>query len=103
MSENALFEFVAANLNIDILRDLGKQVVLFAENTLPGKTGAEKKAWATNAALEVLEKFDDKIYWLGQWADLPLVDWLERWVVGLLIEWAWGALTLDHVINVKAA
>lgn len=23
--------------------------------------------------------------------DLPLADWLERWAVEQLIEWAWGA------------
>ena len=84
-------DFLKSKLTPELLEDLAKRLVRYAEANLPGKTGPEKKAYCVAQALAVLEAFDDRIPVLGKWADVPLVDWLEEWAVGLLIEWAWGA------------
>jgi hypothetical protein len=87
------------SLSLSAIKELGKQVVLYVETTYPELKGAAKKAKATELLVELLEKFDDKIFWLGQFADYPLVDWLEKWAVGLLVDWAWGVLLAAGLVE----
>ena len=84
-------DYLKSKLTPQLLEDLAKRLVLYAEEHMPGATGTEKKAYCVEQASTVLEAFDNKIPVLGQWADLPLVDWMEKWAVQQLIEWAWGA------------
>lgn len=71
-------------------------LVKAAADQLPGKSGKEKKAWCVEKALTLVEMGDNFIPLLGQWADLPVVDSFERYLVGLGIERAWTALQLPE-------
>lgn len=84
-------DYLKTKLTPALLEDLAKRLVTYAEANMPGASGAEKKAYCVKQALTVLEAFDNKVPVLGQWADLPLMDWMEEWAVSMLIEWAWGA------------
>lgn len=84
-------EYLKSKLTPQLLEDLAKRLVIYAEKNMPGADGAAKKAYCVTQALTVLEAFDDRIPALGRWMDLPLVDWLESYAVGVLIDWAWGA------------
>lgn len=69
-------------------------LVKSAADALPGATGKEKKAWCVEKAVALVEMGDNFIPILGQWADLPVVDSFERYLIGLGIERAWTALQL---------
>ena len=71
-------------------------LVKAAEKALPGATGKEKKAWATEKALALVEMGDDYLPILGAWADLPIINTLEAYLVGLGIERAWTLLKLSE-------
>lgn len=59
-----------------------------------GKTGAEKKAWVVKQVLKVLEVFDNRLPVFGALLDLPLVDNLEEWAVGQVVELCWAKAQL---------
>ncbi|WP_288403805.1 hypothetical protein [uncultured Deinococcus sp.] len=84
-------DYLKSKLTPQLLEDLAKRLVTYAEKNLPGASSVEKKAYCVEQALIVLEAFDDRVPVLGKWMDLPLVDWLEKWATEQLIEWAWGA------------
>lgn len=73
-----------------------QNLVRDAESALPGATGKEKKAWCVEKAVALVEQYDQLIPVLGQWADLPLVDQAERYLIGLGIERAWTELKLSN-------
>jgi hypothetical protein len=85
-------QYLESKLSIPMLEDLAKKLVTYADEHIPGATGADKKAYCIKQADTILEAFDDKIPVLGQWLDFPLADWLELWAVTQLVEWAWGAV-----------
>ena len=76
--------------------ELLEGLVKSAADALPGATGKEKKAWATEKAIALVEMADDFIPVLGKWADLPVIDGFERYLISLGIERAWTALQLPE-------
>ncbi|AWN22236.1 hypothetical protein DKM44_02450 [Deinococcus irradiatisoli] len=64
---------------------------------LPGQTIEEQEAYATKQALIILKAFDNRILVLGQWMGSPVADFMEEWVVGLVIHWAFLAVMgIEH-------
>ena len=83
-------------MDMEKVRELLKGLVKAAAEQMPGASGKEKKAWCTTKALALVEMGDNFIPVLGQWADLPVIDGFEAYLVGLGIEWAWTALQLGE-------
>ena len=65
-----------------------------AEAAIPGMTGPEKKAWCVEEAMKLLENGETIIPLLAAWADLPIVENGERYLLGLAVERAWVVLQL---------
>lgn len=74
--------------------ELLKTLVKQAESALPGATGKEKKAWCVEKAVALVEQYDQLLPLIGQWADLPVVDSAQRYLIGLAVERAWTELEL---------
>lgn len=83
-------------MSLDQIWELLKVLVKQAESALPGSTGKEKKAWCIEKAVALVEEYDQMIPLLGGWADLPIVDQFQRYLLGLAIERAWTALELGE-------
>ena len=81
--------YLESKLDLTLLESLAVMVVTSIEASLAGKTDDEKKATAVKQCLTVLEAFDNKLPVIGQWMDFPVVDYVEAWAVGVLIDWAW--------------
>lgn len=72
------------------------ELVKLAEASMPGSTGAEKKAWCIDEALSLVNTAESFIPFLSAWANLPFVDGAERYLIGLGIERAWVVLQLSN-------
>ena len=83
-------------MEISKVWELLEGLVKAAVTALPGATGKEKKAWCIDQAVILVEMGDNWIPVLGKWADLPVVDQFERYLIGLGIERAWTALQLPE-------
>ena len=70
-------------------------LVKAAETQIPGSTGKQKKAWCVDRALELVNA-GEVLLGIGGWANLPIVDGFEKWILGLGIERAWTALQLPQ-------
>ena len=79
-------------MEISKVWELLEGLVKAAVTVLPGATGKEKKAWCVAQAVTLVEMGDNFIPVLGQWADLPVVDKFEEYLISLGIERAWTAL-----------
>lgn len=78
---------VLTKKNLEIAARLS---VLWVEKHLVGKTGQEKKEYATRQLILAVEKYDQLIPVVGDYLDLPFVDGLEDWALSMVVERAWG-------------
>jgi hypothetical protein len=67
-------------------------IVGLVEAQNPDKGGSEKEEIAVKMAIEIFEQNDHKIPIIGQWADLPWIDYLQAWAIRFAIRkaWAWA-------------
>jgi len=90
-------DYLQSQLTVPTLEDLAKKLAVHIKALLPGQTIGEQEAYATKQALVILEAFDNRIPVLGQWMDSPVADFMEEWIVGLVIHWAFLAvLGIEH-------
>jgi hypothetical protein len=66
-----------------------------ADDLIPGATGKEKKAWVIDKVLELVN-IGEMLIGIGAWANLPIVDGFEKFIIGLGVERAWTELQLPQ-------
>lgn len=54
----------------------------------------EKRTWVEKHVLELVEKGDNFIPVIGAWADLPVVDGFEKYLVRIAVERVYASLKL---------
>jgi hypothetical protein len=94
-------------MDIEVIKELLKGLVVEVEKHIPGATGAEKEAWCVQMALNLVEMGDGFIPVIGKWMDLPVVDGVERYLVQLGVRWAYAAIKtgvgIDPVVQAQVA
>lgn len=81
---------------MDKVWEILEKLVIAANDALPGKTGLEKRDWVSTKVLALVELGDNFVPIIGAWADLPVIDGLEKWLVNVAVERAYVALKLPE-------
>ena len=82
-------------MDIQKIWELLKGLCAQADQLIPGATGKEKKAWCIDKVADLVDAGEIMIGIAG-WANLPLVNGFERWIIGLGVERAWTELQLPN-------
>lgn len=83
-------------MDLSVIWEMLKKLVKQADQLMPGKTGKEKKQWCIEHAVLLVEQYDQMLPMIGGWADLPIVDEFERYLIGLAVERCWTELELTQ-------
>jgi hypothetical protein len=86
-------------MEVSVIKEFLKGLILEAEKHIPGATGQEKEDWCVEMTVHLVELGDNFIPKLGQWMDLPVVDGLERYIVTLAVRWAYAAVKVGVGID----
>jgi hypothetical protein len=94
-------------MDIEVVKELLKGLVIEVEKHIPGATGQEKEDWVVTMALSLVEMGDGFIPVIGKWMDLPVVDGVEKYIIQLGVRWAYAAvktgLGVDPVVQQQLA
>ena len=73
-----------------------KALIVEANQAIPGATGPEKREWVINKLITGVESVDNLIPVIGAWADLPVVDGFEKYLVRVAVERCYAELKLPE-------
>ena len=83
-------------IDLQTVWNILKELIEEANRAVPGASGIEKRAWVVDKVLNGIEAVDHLLPVIGAWADLPVVNGFEKYLVRIAVERCYAELKLPE-------